>query len=317
MSRRQFPSNDPFNSLLVTPQTLHEALTAQQAHQSSSLARIVCLSSAFFLPNDPESRTGHSSFQKHRIPNSQYFNLDAVCDAKSPWPHMLPSRETFAEHMGLLGVRRDDSVVCFDTPEQGLFSAPRAAWTLTHFGHERVHVLNNFKLWVEQRLPVESGADVPADITKYTFDDAETRSLAVDLEYVQRAITANQSGAADKTAILDARSQGRWAGTAPEPRAGIPSGHMPTSVSVPFTDTLDPQTKAMLPKQKLRALFEERLPKGADAVISTCGTGVTAAVVDLAIEEAGLKGLRRRVYDGSWTEWASTLKGDERWITEK
>lgn len=317
--RRHYSQPSPkhdngFPGVLVTPAELNAALESRE--NSFQQSRVITLSSAWFLPNDPQQRTGPDSFRKHRVPGSRFFNLDEVCDKDSPWPHMLPSVAHFAKSMGLLGVKRSDCVVFFDTPELGLFSAPRAAWTLKHFGHPKVHVLNNFKLWVEQGLPVESGPASPANPETYEFSANELQHLAVDHEAVQGIIRSNLKGTGEAATILDARSFARWAGTAPEPRPGLPSGHMPSSISLPFTDLLDPKTKALLPRGELQKILESKVPHPQDNIISTCGTGVSASVVDLALEVAGWPlDAQRKVYDGSWTEWASIHKGgQDGWI---
>lgn len=210
---------------------------------------------------------------------------------------MLPSASDFASAMSGLGIRRDDTVVVYDSYEQGIFSAPRVGWTLKAFGHESVHVLNNFKLWVDEGHPVESGEFWDVDSCTYpipTFDDS------VVAEYEDVVELAKADPEAGGYQILDARSEGRWKGTDPEPRAGLSSGHMPGSVSVPVSELLDPVTKTILPSEELRKVFERKGVKEGAKIVSSCGTGVTAAVVDAALAEAGY-GVERKVYDGSWT----------------
>ena len=156
-----------FSSYLITPDELHTALQTQSPTEpaptkpstptstSKSQSRILPLSAAWFLPNDSQSRTGRSSFRARHIPGSLFFDLDLISDTTSPYPHMLPtSGRHFARAMRNLGIRRTDTVVVYDTAELGIFSAPRVAWTFRVFGHPRVHVLNNFRIWVERGLPV-------------------------------------------------------------------------------------------------------------------------------------------------------------------
>jgi thiosulfate/3-mercaptopyruvate sulfurtransferase len=278
------------------------------------------------MPNDPKKRTGQASFLAGHIPNARFFDLDAVSDKNSPYPHMLPSPETFARELGKLGIRRDDSIVVYDTAELGIFSAPRVAWTFQVFGHDDVHILNNFKLWVDQGLPVEKGEpEVPIEETTYPVPEIDKSKVIAFEELKERIQERNKEGA-EEIAIADARSRERWEGTAAEPRPGmgetpcaietltmltspgLSSGHMPGSTNIPFTDLLNARTKAFLSPEELRVYFECNGIDGKKPIVSSCGTGVTACVIDAALTEAGFSPEDRRVYDGSWTEWAMRAK---------
>ena len=288
------------NSYLVTPAQLSEALEANAAQRSNH--RIIPLCGSWFLPNDPQKRTGQQVFQTRRIPSARFFDLDAVKDHDSPYPHMLPTAEGFAEAMRGMGLKRDDILVAYDSQELGIFSAPRVGWTLKVFGHPKVHVLNNFKLWVEQGYPTESGAVSDTSGTSdYPIPDLKP-DMVVNFREMKQIASDNGKEGAEKTQVLDARSYGRWSGTEPEPRPGLSSGHIPGSTSVPVSELLDPESKTLLSGEKLKQLFER---KGLDpdaSIISSCGTGVTAAVIDAALQEADFGDAQnRRLYDGSWT----------------
>jgi thiosulfate/3-mercaptopyruvate sulfurtransferase len=295
--RNMSTTTSSLTSYLVTPRQLSKALT------ESSPAPIP-ISAAWFLPNDPQKRTGISSFQKSHIPNSRFFDLDKIADTSSPYPHMLPSPSLFSQHMRRLGINNTDDLVVYDAPETGLFSAPRVAWTFRVFGHKGgVHVLDNYKLWVEGGLPTESGEEKQWSETQYESPGLKEEPV-VDFEEVRKLARQNESGGEGEVVILDARSKGRWAGSDPEPRKGLSSGHMPGSLSVPFTDVVDGTTKTMKSPEELRKLFHDLGVKGDKPIITTCGTGVTAAVIETALLQAGIGEGRRKVYDGSWTEWA-------------
>lgn len=208
---------------IVSPAELSEALEQQKANPpGKDEARIVPLSAEWYLPNVP--RNGYEEFTKCRIPGARFFDVDAIKDPDSPYPHMLPSGEIFADHMSRLGIKRDDTVVLYDGPHIGIFSAPRAAWTFRVFGHEKVHVLNNFKLWVEQGLPTEGGEERKDwEKTSYPVVQAN-KSLVVDFEQMLGLV---DEGARDGVEILDARPVGRFWGEEPEPRPEISSGHAP------------------------------------------------------------------------------------------
>ncbi|TVY34140.1 putative 3-mercaptopyruvate sulfurtransferase [Lachnellula occidentalis] len=295
-------SRRSLSSYLVTPAELQEALKKNPPTKTSTAPRTVALCATWFMPND--GRNGLQTFREKRIPHARFFDLDHVIDKRSPYPHMLPSASDFAKSMSALGIRRDDTVVVYDSQELGIFSAPRVGWTLKAFGHNSVHVLNNFKLWVEEGYPTESGEFWDVDTCVYQIPEFDESKVA-DFEEVKEIAKGYNKEGAEDIQILDARSQGRWSGKDPEPRPGLSSGHMPGSIPVPMTDLLDPVKKTILPGDQLRKIFES---KGVDPnrpIISSCGTGVTAAVIDAALSEAGYGGeSKRKVYDGGWTEWA-------------
>ncbi|KAI9825821.1 MAG: hypothetical protein M1832_000761 [Thelocarpon impressellum] len=294
----------PFSSYVVTPAELGSALSRNPSSKIATLARTIPVCAAWFLPNDPERRTGLSVFEKNRIPGARFFDLDAFKDHESPYPHMLPSPTGFATAMEELGIQRDDEVVVYDSAELGIFSAPRVAWTMKVFGHDRVHLLNNFKLWIDGGYPVESGEPGSVQRSYYPVPDFDA-SKVVAFEQVRQLALGRGKEGADRVQILDARPKGRWTGEDPEPRPGLSSGHIPGSLSVPVSDLLDPVTKALLPRDQLRRVFDANGVDPTKHIITSCGTGVTAAVIDAALSEVGYKG--QQLYDGSWTEWAQRV----------
>lgn len=296
------------------------------------------------MPNDPEQRDGYTTYKQARIPGARFFDLDGVKDAESPYPHMLPVQEVFEEAMQKLGINRDDRVVVYDAHETGIFSAPRVGWTLKVFGHEKVHLLNNFRLWVQAGYPTESGEPEPVQPSKYqvsTFSPelvvnfAEMKHIAKnhiareekliqeeEQAEAQATETSSESGEATKEGeeakkeeakpattstkddeqIIDVRATPRWTGTGPEPRPDLPSGHIPGSQNLPFTDLLEPKTLTLYPAEKLREILAAKGVDPEKPVISTCGTGATAAILDAALEESNyVPQQNRRLYDGSWT----------------
>ncbi|KND91275.1 3-mercaptopyruvate sulfurtransferase [Tolypocladium ophioglossoides CBS 100239] len=304
------------SSYLVTPKELHEALKKNPPSPISPDPRVIPLCAAWFLPND--ERSGIQSFREQRIPKARFFNLDKCIDKRSPYPHMLPDAKGFAAAMSELGIRKEDTVVVYDTKELGIFSAPRVGWTLKVFGHQNVHVLNNFKLWVEEGLPTESGELYSVECCPYPIPNFDAGKVASFDEVKEVALDYNKEGA-EGVQILDARSNGRFLGKDPEPREGLSSGHMPGSVSMPFSLVLDPETKAYLAPEKLKMVFEEKGVDPNKPIISSCGTGVTACVIETGLDVARYGSPeRRRVYDGSWTEWAQRVRPSDNliWKTE-
>ncbi|CRK32881.1 hypothetical protein BN1723_018505, partial [Verticillium longisporum] len=165
-----------FSSYLVTPKELHEALQKNPPTKISTDPRVVPVCASWFLPND--GRTGIDTFREQRIPKAKFFDLDKVIDRNSPYPHMLPSGKDFAATMSELGIRKDDTVVVYDTKELGIFSAPRVGWTFKIFGHPKVHVLNNFKQWVEEGLPTESGELYSVECCTYQIPSLDESKVA-------------------------------------------------------------------------------------------------------------------------------------------
>ncbi|KAK2732505.1 hypothetical protein FQN57_002612 [Myotisia sp. PD_48] len=289
-------------SYVVTPKELNEALKKNVRTKISTSPRVIALCAAWFMPNDPEGRKGIDVFKQKRIPDARFFDLDEVSDCTSPYPHMLPSKERFAEAMQSLGIRSDDELVVYDTEELGLFSAPRVGWTLRYFGHPNVHILNNFRLWVREGYPVETGEpnidDAPST---YQVDD-HSPDMVVQFEELETLCQNTGKEGSNGVQILDARSEGRWAGREKEPRPELSSGHMPGSLNLPFGIFLDPETKALLPPQELRRVLEEKHVDPTRSLISSCGSGVSAAIIDLALEQAEyVSANNKRLYDGSWT----------------
>jgi thiosulfate/3-mercaptopyruvate sulfurtransferase len=225
---------------------------------------------------------------KH-IPGSIFFDIDELSDKSTPLPHMLPSPDAFSCSMSALGISDQQAIVIYE--QEGVFSAPRAWWMLRAFGVRDVHVLDGgFPAWVEGGFPTDSGH---VERATSTFNAKFDQNAVKDFAQIQRMI-------AEHTQILDARSAARFIGTSPEPRPGISSGHMPGAINVPFTELV---AKGRIKSaEQLRELF---IAKGVDmkqSITTTCGSGVTAAVVALGLEIAGAEHVS--LYDGSWAEYA-------------
>lgn len=225
----------------------------------------------------------------HHIPGAVFFDIDEISDHSTPLPHMLPSEEAFARSMGVMGLSDQATFVVYE--QEGVFSAPRAWWMLRVFGARDVRLLDGgMRGWLQAGLPTESG---PVSHTPATFHAKLDGDAVEDFAGIQRAIKL-------KTQILDARSAGRFTGTAPEPRAGIPSGHMPGAINLPFLELA--VNGRLHSEAELREIFQAKGVNIEQPVTTTCGSGVTAAVLALGLEIAGAKTVR--LYDGSWAEYA-------------
>ncbi|MEV0090849.1 sulfurtransferase [Streptomyces sp. NPDC050738] len=226
-----------------------------------------------------------------RIPGARAFDIDgALSDHSSPVPHTMPGADRFTEEMRALGVDDDSTVVVYDSA--GIYSAARAWWMLRAMGFERACVLDGgLPAWSAGGHPLEDNTAQPPS-PRGDFTARPRTGLIVGSGTVTAAL------ADPATAVLDARSRGRFAGTAPEPRPGLRSGHMPGAVNLPFTEIQ--RDNRMLPAEELRTAFS-RLAGDREKLVFSCGSGVTACVLALGAELAGYRELA--VYDGSWSEW--------------
>eukprot|EP01138_Halocafeteria_seosinensis_P009753 gb/GECG01009964.1/.p1 GENE.gb/GECG01009964.1/~~gb/GECG01009964.1/.p1 ORF type:complete len:297 (+),score=33.47 gb/GECG01009964.1/:1-891(+) len=243
---------------------------------------------------------------QRRIPHAQFLDIDHVAQKNTDLPHMLPTDDLdfFADCMANLGVSKSKKVFIYDG--HGMFSAPRAWWMLHVFGHPQVFVLNGgLPNYTAAGYELEYGEpQAPHKVEKEEWKLDEERVARFD--QIRKVVDKNKVKPEADTVILDARSEGRFQGTAPEPRPGIPSGHMPGAINIPFTSLLDEKNR-MVDPETLQKRFRER---GADLqnagkMITSCGTGVTASVLYLGLVACGIDPCKLSVYDGSWTEYAS------------
>ncbi len=242
---------------------------------------------SFYLP--ALKRDARAEFMAGHIPGASFFDIDAIADHSTDLPHMLPGATAFSKDVGALGVGKDDTIVIYDGA--GLGGAPRVWWTFRIFGAKKVYILDGgLPKWKAESRPVESGGG------KRTPKPSEWQlntGVVANVDDVQMALL-------DKSAqVVDARPANRFRGEAPEPREGIRSGHMPGAKNVPVTELIE--NGRLVAPDKIKERF---VAGGVDLdkpVITSCGSGVTAATLWFALDAIGKA--PKALYDGSWTEW--------------
>lgn len=272
------PTSDP--SVLVSTAWLAE-------HARAPDVRVV--DASYYLPH--EGLNPRAEFESHHIPGAVFFDIDDIADSASPLPHMLPAPQKFSSRVRKLGLGDGVRIVIYD--QRGIFSAPRAWWTFRLFGHDDVAVLDGgLPKWMAEGREIQEG---PGRAGERHFTARMNTMMVRDKDQMR----ANQTTGREQ--VLDARSRGRFEGRDPEPRADLRGGHIPGSVNLPFTDLIDPETQTMHSPEEIKACLAAAGIDPKRPVTTTCGSGITAAVLALGLHMTGHRGVA--VYDGSWCEW--------------
>jgi thiosulfate/3-mercaptopyruvate sulfurtransferase len=269
----------------VTPALVSTGWLAD--HRGEPGLRVV--DATWYMPQ--AARDARAEFAQAHIPGAVFFDIDAIADRTTALPHMLPDAAAFARAVGALGIGDGDRVIAYGG--SNLIASARAWWTFRVFGHDDVAVLDGgLPRWRAEGRPLESGVPAPAP---RVFTASFRPGLVRDLE----AMRANVASRREQ--VVDARSHGRFTGTEPEPRAGLRGGHIPGSVSLSYDQLFRPTDGTLLAADDVRRAFEKAGVDVTRPVTTTCGSGVSAAVLALGLHTVGRDDVA--VYDGSWTEW--------------
>ncbi|MCX8956788.1 3-mercaptopyruvate sulfurtransferase [Erwinia psidii] len=266
-------------------------VTADWLAEHYSDENIQVLDARMLPPGQQNGRNIHTEYLARHLPNAPFFDIEALSDHNAPYPHMLPRAEAFAVAMRELGVNGEKHLVVYD--EGNLFSAPRAWWMLRQYAVKQVSILaGGLKGWEEADYPLADGAVVLPE-GEFTADvDPQATANVTDV-----LLVSHEGGAQ----LIDARAANRFKGEVEEPRPGLRRGHIPGSLNLPWNELVE--NGQLKPADILKDIFQHYGVSLTEPVIASCGSGVTAVVVILALNTLGVKNVR--LYDGSWGEWGS------------
>jgi thiosulfate/3-mercaptopyruvate sulfurtransferase len=272
------PTRPPASKNLVTTDWLAARLGEPE---------VSIVDGSFYLP--ALKRDAKAEYLAGHIPGALFFDIDAIADHSTDLPHMLPGAAQFSKDVGTLGVGKDDTIVVYDGA--GLGGAPRVWWTFKIFGAQKVYILDGgLPKWKTEGRPLDAGMNPH---TPRKFEAALDTSVVAGVSDVQMALF-------DESAqVVDARPANRFTGEAPEPRPGLRGGHMPGARNVPVTELIE--NGRLIAPEKIRERFSAGGVDLDKPVITSCGSGVTAATLWLALDAIGRP--PKALYDGSWTEW--------------
>ena len=271
------------NDLFIEPKTLMSKL---------GNINLKIFDATFYLPDS--GLVAEDEYKKKHIPNAIFFDINKIADPNNSLPHMIPSKDLFSKMMQNIGLNKDDEIIIYDNSP--FLSSARAWFLFRYFGHDKIFIMQGgVKNWENNGGNITNG-NVVLEKGNY-IASAERKELVVNLDQM---ILASQN---KENVILDARSRKRFLGEALEPRPNLPSGHIPNSQSLPSSDLIN-KDGYLKSKDEINQIFSNIKVNTNDKIIATCGSGVSACVISIALFCLGKKDIP--IYDGSWTEWASS-----------
>ena len=271
------------NDLFIEPKTLMSKLDN---------INLKILDATFYLPDS--GLVAEDEYKKKHIPNAIFFDINKIADPNNSLPHMIPSKDLFSKMMQNIGLNNDDEIIIYDNSP--FLSSARAWFLFRYFGNDKISIMQGgIKNWKNYGGSITQG-NVILEKGNY-IASAERKELVVNLNEM---ILASQN---KKNVILDARSKKRFLGEALEPRPNLPSGHIPNSKSLPSSDLINKEGY-LKSKDEINQIFSNINVNTNDKIIATCGSGVSACVISIALFCLGKTDTP--IYDGSWTEWASS-----------
>ena len=271
------------NDLFIEPKTLMSKIDN---------INLKILDATFYLPDS--GLVAEDEYKKKHIPNAIFFDINKIADPNNSLPHMIPSKDLFSKMMQNIGLNKDDEIIIYDNSP--FLSSARAWFLFRYFGHDKISIMQGgIKNWKNYGGNITQG-NVILEKGNY-IASAERKELVVNLNEM---ILASQN---KKNVILDARSKKRFLGEALEPRPNLPSGHIPNSKSLPSSDLINKEGY-LKSKDEINQIFSNINVNTNDKIIATCGSGVSACVISIALFCLGKRDTP--IYDGSWTEWASS-----------
>lgn len=264
----------------------HQTVSTQWLNDHLHSPEISVLDCSWHMP--ATGRSAYGEYLQEHIPGTQFFDIELISDAESPLPHMLPSAEKFMSHVDKMGVSNDRKVICYDSA--GLFSAARVWWMFKVFGHDDVAVLDGgLPKWKSENRPLEKGPPAVPSLRNFTAR-------------FKAAMVSDKQATGRAAQVADARSPGRFRGEEVEPRKGVRPGHIPGARNVHYATLLNADG-TLKPPAELEKIFKAADIDTNQPIVTSCGSGVTAAILSLALTELGTN--NHSLYDGSWTEWGS------------
>ncbi|HEX2146896.1 MAG TPA: 3-mercaptopyruvate sulfurtransferase [Pseudorhizobium sp.] len=268
-------------------QTSRFVVSSEWLERELGAADLRIVDASFYLP--AQNRDAEAEYLAGHIPGAVRFDHDAVADHSTDLPHMVPSPEIFADAVGKMGIGESDRIVIYDGP--GIFSAPRAWWLFRVMGARNVFILDGgLDGWRAERRALETDVPTP-DPAKFTPSFQPEK--VIDLARMKAIVDSRSSQ------VADARSAARFTGSEPEPRQGLRSGHMPGARNLP--SSVFSSGGKLKPVPELRSILQDAGLDLDRPVVTSCGSGITAAIITLALESVGHE--ENALYDGSWTEW--------------